>query len=46
MGEEYVEREFGVPAGNAKRDGARLFELVRDRLGAAAEARARSLSPA
>jgi hypothetical protein len=35
MGEEYVEREFGVPAGNAKRDGARLFELVRERLGAA-----------
>ena len=29
MGEEYVERELGVPAGNAKRDGARLFELIR-----------------
>ena len=29
MGEDYVARELGVPAGNAKRDGARLFELVR-----------------
>jgi hypothetical protein len=28
MGEEYIEREFGVPAGNARRDGARLFELI------------------
>jgi hypothetical protein len=29
MGEDYIEREFGVPAGNAKRDGVRLFELIR-----------------
>ncbi|HEX5707858.1 MAG TPA: hypothetical protein VFX96_11215, partial [Pyrinomonadaceae bacterium] len=29
MGEEYVERELGVPAANARRDGARLFDLVR-----------------
>ena len=28
MGEDYIERELGVPAGNAKRDGARLFELI------------------
>src|SRR3989441_3105341 len=28
MGEEYVEREFKVPAGNVRRDGAKLFELV------------------
>jgi hypothetical protein len=28
MGEDYIEREFGVPAGNARRDGARLFELI------------------
>src|SRR6267143_1262458 len=28
MGEEYIEREFGAPASNARRDGARLFELV------------------
>lgn len=32
MGEEYVEREFGVPAANAKRNGAVLFELVNARL--------------
>jgi hypothetical protein len=28
MGEEYVESEFGVPAANARRNGAKLFELV------------------
>jgi hypothetical protein len=32
MGEDYIEREFGVPAGNAKRDGARLFSLIEDRI--------------
>jgi hypothetical protein len=32
MGEEYIEREFGVPAGNAKRDGARLFELIKSKV--------------
>lgn len=32
MGEEYIEREMNVPAGNARRDGARLFELVRRKL--------------
>src|SRR5438270_6509203 len=32
MGEDYVEREFGVPAGNAKRNGARLFELIKARI--------------
>jgi hypothetical protein len=32
MGEDYIEREFGVPAGNARRDGARLFEVVRDKV--------------
>jgi hypothetical protein len=36
MGEDYIEREMGVPAGNAKRDGARLFELIRARVEAAA----------
>ncbi|HEX8560844.1 MAG TPA: hypothetical protein VF668_22305 [Pyrinomonadaceae bacterium] len=36
MGEDYIERELGVPAGNAKRDGARLFELIRARVEAAA----------
>jgi hypothetical protein len=28
MGQDYIEQEFGVPAGNARRDGARLFELI------------------
>jgi hypothetical protein len=28
MGEDYVESEFGVPAANARRNGAKLFELV------------------
>ena len=32
MGEDYIERELGVPAGNAKRDGARLFELIRKKV--------------
>ncbi len=32
MGEEYIEREMNVPAGNARRDGARLFELVKRKL--------------
>lgn len=29
MGEDYITEHFGLPAGNARRDGARLFELVR-----------------
>jgi hypothetical protein len=28
MGQDYIEQEFGVPAANARRDGARLFEHV------------------
>jgi hypothetical protein len=32
MGEDYIEKEFGVPAGNARRDGARLFQIVRSRI--------------
>jgi len=28
MGEDFVRREFGLNAGNARRDGLRLFELV------------------
>lgn len=28
MGQDYVEREFGVAGANARRDGARLFELI------------------
>jgi hypothetical protein len=29
MGEDYIEREFNVPAGNARRDGTRLFKIVK-----------------
>lgn len=32
MGEDYVEQEFGVPAGNARRDGARLFRLIQSKV--------------
>lgn len=32
MGEDYIEREFGVPAGNAKRNGVRLFEIVKSKV--------------
>jgi hypothetical protein len=32
MGEEYVEREFNVAAGNARRDGARMFEIVKGKV--------------
>ena len=28
MGQDYIEREFGVPAANARRDGAHLFEII------------------
>jgi hypothetical protein len=37
MGEEYIEREFGVPAANAKRNGGVLFDLVNGRLEQAKE---------
>ncbi|MEP6703630.1 MAG: hypothetical protein ABJB34_02380 [Acidobacteriota bacterium] len=36
MGEDFVQTQFGVPAGNARRDGRRLFELVQ--AGVSAEA--------
>jgi hypothetical protein len=32
MGEDYIEKEFGVPAANARRNGAKLFELVKQRV--------------
>jgi hypothetical protein len=32
MGEEYIEREFNVPAGNVRRNGAKLFEIVRSKV--------------
>ena len=32
MGEDYIVNELGAPAGNAKRDGARLFELIKNKV--------------
>lgn len=33
MGEDYIEKEFGVPAANVRRNGAKLFEIVRTACG-------------
>jgi hypothetical protein len=35
MGQDYIEKEFGVPAGNARRDGAQLFRLIKSKVEAA-----------
>src|SRR2546421_1482275 len=32
MGEDYIQDEFGVPAANARRNGAKLFEIVNDKV--------------
>jgi len=32
MGEDYIEKEFGVPAANAKRHGALLYELIKSKV--------------
>ncbi|HYG09191.1 MAG TPA: hypothetical protein VD835_04380 [Pyrinomonadaceae bacterium] len=32
MGEDYIEGEFGVAAGNARRDGARMFEIIKNKV--------------
>jgi len=32
MGEDFIEKEFGVPAANARRNGERLFELLRPKV--------------
>jgi hypothetical protein len=32
MGEEYIEREFNVPAANVRRNGTKLFEVVKDKV--------------
>lgn len=32
MGEDYIEQEFGVPAGNARRDGTRLFHIIEKKI--------------
>jgi hypothetical protein len=31
MGEDYIQDEFAVRAANARRNGAKLFQLVRDK---------------
>ena len=36
MGEEYIQKEFGVPAANAKRNGSRMFELIKPKINAPA----------
>jgi len=32
MGEDYIEREFNVPAANVRRNGTKLFEIVRGKV--------------
>jgi hypothetical protein len=32
MGQDYIEKEFGVPAANARRDGHQLFQLIRSKM--------------
>ncbi|HEY0084019.1 MAG TPA: hypothetical protein VGB61_14675 [Pyrinomonadaceae bacterium] len=32
MGEDYIEDEFEVAAGNARRDGARMFRIIKDKV--------------
>ena len=32
MGQDYIEREFGIPAANARRNGKRLFEIVSSKM--------------
>jgi len=32
MGEDYIQDEFGVPAANARRNGAKVFEVVRQKV--------------
>src|ERR1051325_5638994 len=32
MGEDYIQDEFGVPAANARRNGAKLFEVVKSKV--------------
>jgi hypothetical protein len=42
MGEDFVEREFKVPAGNARRNGGKLFEIVQSKV---SDSRAEVSSP-
>ena len=34
MGEDYIQREFGVPAAKARRNGSKLFEIVKEKVSA------------
>lgn len=36
MGQDFIEKEFGVPAANARRNGAQLFQLIKAKLEVAA----------
>lgn len=38
MGQDYIEEEFGIPAANARRDGARLWEMINSKVDAARSA--------
>jgi hypothetical protein len=38
MGEDFIQREFGVLAGNARRNGARLFDIIFDKVTPLAQA--------
>lgn len=38
MGQNYIEEEFGIPAANARRDGARLWEMISAKVDAARSA--------
>jgi hypothetical protein len=51
MGEDYIEGEFDVAAGNARRDGARMFEIIRNKVsgfrsGVSGSLRADTVEPA
>ncbi len=35
MGEDYIEKEFGIPAANAKRHATRLYDLIKPKIEAA-----------
>src|SRR5437870_10439205 len=49
MGEDYIEREFKVPAANVRRNGAKLFEIVKEKVSTlesrVSSSRTRSVAP-
>lgn len=44
MGEDFIEKEFNVPAANARRNGGRLFEIINSKV-SSSEFRVQSASP-